>query len=89
MIVCTITSVGMVTKLSQNQQERELNMKYSDSVRRAVATFIFAFIGVAAGSASGQLEISDSAIWAGVGAVLNLAYRAAEAYVKARAYTQD
>jgi len=64
-------------------------MKYNDSIRRAIATFIFAFVGVAAGSATGQLEISDSAIWAGVGAVLNLVYRAAEAYIRSRAYTQD
>lgn len=64
-------------------------MKYSDSVRRAVATFIFAFVGVAAGSATGQLEISDSAIWAGVGAVLNFTYRALEAYINAKAVSQD
>lgn len=64
-------------------------MKYNDSIRRAVATFIFAFIGVAAGSASGQLEISNSAIWAGVGAVLNLVYRAAEAYIKTKTYSED
>lgn len=64
-------------------------MKYSDSAKRALATFVFAFIGVAAGSASGQLEMSDSAIWAGVGAVLNLVYRATEAYIKTRAYPQD
>ena len=64
-------------------------MKYSDSIRRAVATFIFAFVGVAAGSATGQLQISDSALWAGVGAVLNFVYRAAEAYVNAKAATQD
>ncbi len=64
-------------------------MKYNDSIRRAIATFIFAFVGVAAGSATGQLEISDSAIWAGVGAVLNLVYRATEAYIRSRAYTQD
>lgn len=64
-------------------------MKYKDSVVRAVATFIFAFLGVAAGSATGQLEISESAIWAGVGALLNLAYRAAEAYIKARTFTED
>jgi hypothetical protein len=64
-------------------------MKYNDSIRRAVATFIFAFVGVAAGSATGQLEITDSAIWAGVGAVLNLLYRAVEAYIRTRALTED
>ena len=64
-------------------------MKYKDSVVRAVATFIFAFLGVAVGSATGQLEISESAIWAGVGAVLNLVYRAAEAYIRTRALTED
>lgn len=60
-------------------------MKYSDALRRAVATFIFAFGGVAAGTAAGDLKISNSALWAGVGALLNLAYRAAEAYVNDRA----
>lgn len=64
-------------------------MKYGDSIRRAVATFIFAFVGVAAGSATGNLEISDSALWAGVGALLNFAYRAAEAYIAAKAATRD
>jgi hypothetical protein len=64
-------------------------MKYGDSIRRAVATFIFAFVGVAAGSATGDLEISDSAIWAGVGALLNFAYRAAEVYIAAKAANRD
>lgn len=64
-------------------------MKYSDSVRRAVATFVFAFVGVAAGSATGQLEITDSAVWAGVGAVLNFVYRALEAYIAAKAASND
>lgn len=59
-------------------------MKYADPLKRALATFIFAIGGVAAGSAAGDLKISNSALWAGVGALLNFAYRAAEAYILTR-----
>jgi hypothetical protein len=65
--------------------ERRLRMKYSDSLRRAIATFVFAIAGVAAGTAAGDLKVSESALWAGVGALLNFAYRAAEAYITAKA----
>jgi hypothetical protein len=63
-------------------------MKYTDPLKRAIATFVFAFAGVAAGTAAGDLKVSNSAIWAGVGALLNFAYRAAEAYVNDRSVTK-
>ena len=60
-------------------------MKYNDSIKRAIATFVFAVAGVAAGTAAGDLDAGNSALWAGVGALLNFVYRAAEAYVAAKA----
>jgi len=56
-------------------------MKYSDSVKRAVATFVFAVTGVLVGGALGTVPVWESALWAGVGAIINFVYRAAEEYL--------
>ena len=56
-------------------------MKYSDAAKRAVATFVFAFTGVVVGGALGTVPVWESALWAGVGALINFVYRAAESYL--------
>jgi hypothetical protein len=56
-------------------------MKYSDSVKRALATFVFAFTGVLVGGALGTIPVWESALWAGAGALINFVYRAAEKYL--------
>ena len=56
-------------------------MKYSEALKRALATFVFAFTGVLVGGALGTVPVWESALWAGLGAVLNFVYRAAEAYL--------
>lgn len=56
-------------------------MKYTDSVKRALATFVFAFTGVLVGGALGTVPVWESALWAGVGALVNFVYRAAETYL--------
>lgn len=56
-------------------------MKYFDSVKRALATFVFAFTGVLVGGALGTIPVWESALWAGAGALINFVYRAAEAYL--------
>lgn len=57
-------------------------MKYTDAFKRAVATFVFAFTGVLVGGALGTVPVWESALWAGVGALVNFVYRAAEEVVK-------
>ena len=56
-------------------------MKYSESARKAVATFIFASTGILVGGAVGGLEIWKTALWTGVGALINFVYRASEEYI--------
>lgn len=56
-------------------------MKYTDAVKRALATFVFAFTGVLVGGALGSVPVWESALWAGVGALINFVYRAAETYL--------
>lgn len=56
-------------------------MKYQDSAKKAVATFIFASTGILVGGAIGGLEIWKTALWTGVGALINFVYRASEEYI--------
>lgn len=56
-------------------------MKYSESVKKAVATFVFASSGILVGGAVGGLEIWKTALWTGVGALINFVYRASEQYI--------
>lgn len=56
-------------------------MKYTDSVKRALATFVFAFTGVLVGGALGTIPVWESALWAGAGAIINFVYRASETYL--------
>lgn len=56
-------------------------MKYTDSFKRALATFVFAFTGVLVGGALGTIPVWESALWAGAGALINFVYRAAESYL--------
>jgi hypothetical protein len=56
-------------------------MKYQDSAKKAVATFIFASTGILVGGAVGGLDIWKTALWTGVGALINFVYRASEEYI--------
>ena len=56
-------------------------MKYQDSAKKAVATFIFASTGILVGGAVGGLDILKTALWTGVGALINFVYRASEEYI--------
>ena len=56
-------------------------MKYRDSAKKAVATFIFASTGILVGGAVGGLDIWKTALWTGVGALINFVYRASEEYI--------
>ena len=56
-------------------------MKYSESAKIAIATFVFTSTGILVGGAVGGLEIWKTALWAGVGALINFIYRASEEYI--------
>jgi uncharacterized oligopeptide transporter (OPT) family protein len=56
-------------------------MKYSESAKKAIATFVFTSTGILVGGAVGGLEIWKTALWAGVGALINFIYRASEEYI--------
>ena len=56
-------------------------MKYQDSAKKAVATFIFASTGILVGGAVGGLDIWKTALWTGVGALINFVYSASEEYI--------
>jgi hypothetical protein len=59
-------------------------MEFRDAARRAVATFVFSSLGVIGGGAVLGVDAStlELALLTGVGAVLNLAYRWAEAELR-------
>ena len=56
-------------------------MKYQASAKKAVATFVFASTGILMGGALGGIEVWRTALWAGVGALINFFYRASEQFV--------
>jgi hypothetical protein len=56
-------------------------MKYSESAKRAVATFVFASTGILIGGAISDLDIWKTALWTGVGSLINYIYRASEEYI--------
>lgn len=59
-------------------------MKFRDAARKAAATFVFSSVGVIGGGSIVGVDASaiELAVLTGIGAVLNLAYRWAEAEVK-------
>lgn len=76
MIESIVMSIGMLIR-----KVGKTNMNYTDAFKRAVATFVFAVTGVLVGGALGTVPVWESALWAGVGALVNFVYRAAEAYL--------
>jgi hypothetical protein len=57
-------------------------MIYKASLKKALATFVFASTGILMGGALGGLEVWKTALWVGVGALVNFAYRASEQFIK-------
>lgn len=59
-------------------------MKFREAARRALATFVFSSVGVIGGGSIVGIDASTLQLAAltGIGALLNLAYRWAEAEVK-------
>ena len=57
-------------------------MTYKDAVKRAVATFVFGALSSPGGSAVLDIATWKVAIAAGIAAVVNWAYRTAEAYLE-------
>ena len=57
-------------------------MTYKDAVKRAVATFVFGALSSPVGSAVLDIATWKVAIAAGIAAVINWAYRTAEAYLE-------
>lgn len=55
--------------------------KYQVAAKKALATFVFASTGILMGGALGGLEVWKTALWAGVGALINFLYRASEQFV--------
>lgn len=56
-------------------------MKYQDSVKRAVATFVFGALSTPVPAAIFDVSAWKFAVAAGVASLVNLAYRAAEQYL--------
>lgn len=56
-------------------------MTIHEAVKRAVATFVFGALSVPVSAAAFDADVVKSVLVAGVAAVLNLAYRAAESYL--------
>lgn len=56
-------------------------IKYQVPAKKALATFVFASTGILMGGALGGLEVWKTALWAGVGALINFLYRASEQFV--------
>lgn len=57
-------------------------MTYQDAVKRAVATFVFGALSSPVGSAVLDVATWKVAVASGIAAVVNWAYRAAEAYLQ-------
>jgi hypothetical protein len=60
-------------------------MTYQDALKRAVATFVFGALGTPVGSAVLDVAAWKVAVASGISAVINWAYRTAEAYLKGNA----
>ena len=56
-------------------------MKYQAPAKKALATFVFSSTGILVGGALGGVEVWKTALWAGVGAVINFLYRASEQFI--------
>lgn len=57
-------------------------MTYTEAAKRALATFVFGALTTPLSSAVLDVSAIKVAIAAGIAAVLNLAYRAAESYLE-------
>jgi hypothetical protein len=57
-------------------------MSYSEAVKRAVATFVFGALSTPLSAAVLNVSAWKVAAASGLAAVLNLAYRLAESYIK-------
>lgn len=59
-------------------------MTYRDALRRSAATFVFAFTGSLAGLnlLDAEVGVWKTAAATGIGALLNLAYRVSEAWLR-------
>lgn len=57
-------------------------MTYKDAFKRAVATFVFGALSAPIGAALLDVSSWKIALTSGVAAVVNWAYRSAEAYLK-------
>lgn len=60
-------------------------MTYKDALKRAVATFVFGALSTPVGAAVLDIAAWKVALSAGITAVVNWAYRTAEAYLKGNA----
>ena len=61
---------------------REKTVIYKSAAKKALATFVFASTGILLGGALGGIAVWETAFWAGVGALVNFAYRASEQLIK-------
>ena len=59
-------------------------MTYSEALKRAVATFVFGALSTPVGAAVLDISAWKVAASAGIAAVVNWAYRTAEAFLKSR-----
>jgi hypothetical protein len=57
--------------------------KWMISLKKAVATFVFASTGILIGGALGDVDVWETAGWVGVGALINFAYRWSESTLRA------
>ena len=57
-------------------------MIYKAAAKKALATFVFASTGILVGGAIGGIKVWETALWAGVGALINFLYRASEEIIK-------
>lgn len=56
-------------------------IKYQAPAKKALATFVFASTGILLGGALGGVEVWKTALWAGIGALINFLYRASEEFI--------
>ena len=61
---------------------RENLVIYKVAAKKAIATFVFASTGILVGGAVVGIKVWETALWTGVGALINFVYRASEEYIK-------
>lgn len=50
-------------------------------LKKAAATFVFSSTGILVGGALGDIAVWETALWVGVGAMINFVYRWSEQYL--------